>query len=529
MPLPALAIEAMHTWRLLDTGKRSAAENLALDEALLLARARHETPNTLRFLQFSPHAALVGFHQSVELEIREDFCRQAGIDINRRITGGGALYFDESQLGWEIIAPRGYDAFPKRVEELYEVICKAAARGLKKLGVEASFRPKNDIEVNGRKISGTGGALEEDVFLFQGTLLMDFDVETMLKALRIPTEKLKDKEIESVKERVTCVKWELGYLPKLEEVKQALIQGFAEEFSLHFEDGELLPEEVELYKKLLPKFKSRAWVHGTRRAPEQRTTLRAAKKTPGGLIRVQLVVDAKNERIHFALITGDFFAYPKRAIFDLEARLKDVSATPEEVERRIRHFFSEREVEIPGASEDDFVEVVLAALAKLRLKKYGIAMEEVNHVFTVLGDFEDIPTPSALLLPYCAKAKDCDLRYTNACRKCGRCTVGRAYELAEELGLEAITIVNYEHLEETLRSLRQRGIESFIGTCCESFFIKHQRDFERLGLKGVLVDIDNTTCYDLGKVREAKKGKFREETSLKLELLEKVLRLKARG
>jgi lipoate-protein ligase A len=107
--------------------------------------------------------------------------------------------------------------------------------------------------------------------------------------------------------------------------------------------------------------------------------------------------------------------------------------------------------------------------------------------------------------------------------------VGRAYELAEELGLEAITIVNYEHLEETLRSLRQRGIESFIGTCCESFFIKHQRDFERLGLKGVLVDIDNTTCYDLGKVREAKKGKFREETSLKLELLEKVLRLKARG
>ncbi len=515
------------SWRLLDTGKRSAAENLALDEALLLARARHATPNTLRFLQFSPHAALVGFHQSVELEIREDFCKRAGIDINRRITGGGALYFDESQLGWELIAPRGYEAFPRRVEELYEVICRAAARGLRKLGIEASFRPKNDIEVNGRKISGTGGALEEDVFLFQGTLLMDFDVETMLKALRIPTEKLKDKEIESVKERVTCLSWELGRLPELGEVKRALMQGFAEEFGLSFEEGGLTREEEELYAKLLPKFKSRAWIYGTRRAPEQRTTLRAAKKTPGGLIRVQLVVDARNERIHFALITGDFFAYPKRAIFDLEAALKDSSASPGEVEARIRRFFSEREVEIPGASAEDFVEVVLSALAKLRLRRHGIALSEANHVFTVLGDFESIAKAGVLLLPYCAKAKHCDLRHKNACRKCGGCTVGRAYELAEELGMEAITIVNYEHLEATLRSLRERGVRSFIGTCCESFFIKHQRDFERLGLKGVLVDIDNTTCYDLGKVKEAKKGKFREETTLKLELLEKVLRLKA--
>ncbi len=519
----------MDTWRLLDTGKRSAAENLALDEALLLAKARHSTPNTLRFLQFSPHAALVGFHQSVELEIREDYCRRAGIDINRRITGGGALYFDETQLGWEIIAPRDFEAFPKRVEELYGVICRAAARGLRKLGIDAKFRPKNDIEVKGRKISGTGGALEEDVFLFQGTLLMDFDVETMLKALRIPTEKLKDKEIESVKERVTCVKWELGYVPPLKEVKQALIEGFAEEFNLRFERGELLPEERGLFAKLLPKFESRAWIYGVRRAPEQRATLRAAKKTPGGLIRVQLVVDAKSERIHFALITGDFFAYPKRAIFDLEAALKDSSASPEEVEATIRRFFSENEVEVPGASVEAIVEVVLAALSKLRLKKYGIGVEDANHVFTVLGSFEDISSPRVLLLPYCAKAKDCDLRYKNECRKCGRCTVGRAYELAEELGLEAITIVNYEHLEATLQSLRRRGISSFIGTCCESFFIKHQQDFERLGLKGVLVDIDNTTCYDLGKVEEAKKGKFREETTLKLELLEKVLRLKVNG
>ena len=88
-------------WRLLDTGPRPAAENMALDEALLEARTRGWTPNTLRFLQFDPPCALVGYHQSVEQEIRLDFCRAHGIEINRRITGGGGLFWDRSQLGWK--------------------------------------------------------------------------------------------------------------------------------------------------------------------------------------------------------------------------------------------------------------------------------------------------------------------------------------------------------------------------------------------------------------------------------------------
>ena len=95
-------INLMETWRLLDTGVRSGAENMALDELLLELKAQDRIPSTLRFLQFSNPTVLVGHHQSVEEEVRLDYCRMKGIEINRRLTGGGALYWGQRELGWEI-------------------------------------------------------------------------------------------------------------------------------------------------------------------------------------------------------------------------------------------------------------------------------------------------------------------------------------------------------------------------------------------------------------------------------------------
>ena len=85
------------TWRLLDTGPRPAAGNMALDEVVLTARSRDLVPNTLRFLQFAPPCTLVGYHQSVEQEIRIPYCHEHSIEINRRLTGGGGLFWGESE------------------------------------------------------------------------------------------------------------------------------------------------------------------------------------------------------------------------------------------------------------------------------------------------------------------------------------------------------------------------------------------------------------------------------------------------
>ena len=67
-------MKPMETWRLLDTPPMTAAENMAMDETLLEQKGKGHTPNTIRFLQFSPRSVLVGYHQSVAEEIREDYC-----------------------------------------------------------------------------------------------------------------------------------------------------------------------------------------------------------------------------------------------------------------------------------------------------------------------------------------------------------------------------------------------------------------------------------------------------------------------
>ena len=228
------------SWRLLDTPPMTAAENMALDEALLHVKARGETPNTIRFLQFSPRAVLLGFHQSVSEEVRKAYCDENQIDINRRTTGGGAIFFDETQIGWEVICDKTFFKTFIQTPHFFKQLCSPVITALGTLGLKAAFRPRNDIEIHGRKISGTGGTESNGAFLFQGTMLVDFDVDTMLRTLRIPVEKLKAKEIDSVKERVTCLKWELGYTPPQEQIKAAIRDGFEESLGIELEAGDIL-------------------------------------------------------------------------------------------------------------------------------------------------------------------------------------------------------------------------------------------------------------------------------------------------
>ena len=186
-------------WRVIDTGLRTAAQNIALNRALLEARQAEEIPSTLRFLRFAP-SALLGYHQSAEQEFNLDYCRANQIAVQRRITGGGAIFSDETQLGWELYLHRR-DVGASDMQAIARRICHAAATAISALGVDARYRPRHDIEVDGRKISGTGGAFDGDALLYQGTLLIDLDVEKMLRVLRIPAEKLSDKAIASARDR----------------------------------------------------------------------------------------------------------------------------------------------------------------------------------------------------------------------------------------------------------------------------------------------------------------------------------------
>ncbi len=348
------------TWRVIDTGLSRAAENIALNRALLEARQADEIPNTLRFLRFHP-SALLGFHQSAEQELNLDYCRAQGIDIQRRITGGGAIFFDETQLGWELYLHKR-DLGTADMQAITRRICEAAARGIQALGVDAQFRPRNDIEVDGRKISGTGGAFDGDALMFQGTLLIQFDVEKMLRVLRIPVEKLSDKAIASARERVANLADLLGHAPEMQDVKAALTQAFADEFGVAFETGTIFSSEQARFDKALAEIDTEDWVHMLHRPQSDVPIVEAMQKFPGGLVRASVAYDRARQRIKQVWCSGDFFVSPKRVIVDLEAALRDTDVV--DCHRLVSEFFAQSEIDLLGLHPADFVAVIQSALSQ---------------------------------------------------------------------------------------------------------------------------------------------------------------------
>ncbi|MBR9981342.1 MAG: DUF116 domain-containing protein [Desulfatitalea sp.] len=517
----------MQTWRLLDTPPMSAAANMALDETLVELKGRGGTPDTLHFLQFLPRCVLVGFHQSVAEEIRSDYCRQHGIEINRRVTGGGAILFDESQLGWEVICDKSF--FNVRIPDqgLFRRLCEPVVTALAKLGLAATFRPRNDIEINGRKISGTGGTESGDAFLFQGTMLVDFDVDTMLRSLRIPVEKLKAKEIDSVRERVTCLKWELGRVPPLEAIKEAIRTSFEQHLGIRLQSGGLTDEERKLFEQKLPFFQSRQWVDAVNPRFQRREVLQAAYKGDAGLVRFTLVVNPLSKRIKDIFITGDFLSFPSRALHDMEAVLRGMPLERKQLGGVIRRFFKEDRICIPGMAAGDFLKPLDQVLAKMEITRYGIPLPHCNQISVTNGTFAEVAAlhPSVLLLPYCSKDIECDLRYAKGCRSCGECTIGDAWTLGRRHHMKMVCVTSFEDLLQELARMKSLGHRAFIGCCCQPFFTKHVDDFERVGLPGILLDIDCTTCYELDQAKEAYAGRFDRQTAVNLDLLETVLRV----
>ncbi len=498
---------------------------MALDEVLLECKGQAGSPNTLRFLQFKPRAVLVGFHQSVEEEIRLSYCRDNGIDVNRRITGGGGLLFDESQIGWEVVCDKAFFDVVLPTDGLFRDLCRPTIAALRDLGIPARYRPRNDIEVNGRKISGTGGTDGEGAFLFQGTLLVDFDVETMLKSLRIPVEKLKAKEIESVRQRVTCLKWELGYVPENAAIKEALARAFEKHLDIRLVPSGLTEAEKRLLAERLPYFRSQEWIDLVHPKYEKTETVQAAYKSPNGLVRFTMVVNLQKRILKDVYVTGDFLAFPSRALFDLEAALRGRPLDGEALSGIIRRFFGEGRIAIPGMGADDLCKPVEQALQKVAIARHGIPLEYCNQISVTNGTFDEIiaKKPSALLLPYCSKLTACDLRYDKICRACGDCTVGDAWNLGADRRMRNICVVSFEDLMAELASLRDAGAEAFIGCCCQPFFVKHMDDFAKAGLPGILLNIENTTCYELNEEQQAYKGEFKRQTDLNLGLLRAVL------
>jgi lipoate---protein ligase len=233
--------------RLMDSGAHDAFWNMAADEAVLESVGAGTCPTTLRFYYWKPTAVSIGYFQSLREEVDADACLKNGVDIVRRMTGGGAVYHD-TEFTYSFISRD--DLVPDDILGSYELICSGLIEGLKTLRIKSEFAPLNDITAYGKKIGGNAQTRRSGCVLQHGTILLDVDLERMFSLLRVPKEKLRGKAISEAKDRVSSLKTILNREVTYNKACQAFKSGFAKAMDLRFQDGGLSPTEESLTREL---------------------------------------------------------------------------------------------------------------------------------------------------------------------------------------------------------------------------------------------------------------------------------------
>ncbi len=228
-------------WRVILDRKRKGALNMAIDEALL----EMGTP-TFRIYGWEEPTVTIGRLQRAREAVNLEECERRGIEVIRRISGGGSVIHDR-EITYCIIGRE--ETLGKGPEETFSRVLSLLVKFLEELGIEGAKEGINDISVKGKKISGNAQARRKEKVLQHGTILLDIDKELMDSLIMPPKEKLKEKNISKPSERVTSVKEILGRIPSRNEIIEAMLRAFEQVFG-EFEIGSYNPEELELARSL---------------------------------------------------------------------------------------------------------------------------------------------------------------------------------------------------------------------------------------------------------------------------------------
>ena len=178
-------------WRLIEQETYPAAMNMAIDHAVYESVANERENPTIRFYKWLNSSVSIGAYQNPK-EINMDACKKHNIGIVRRMTGGRAVFHDKADFTYSVIAP--IRAFNYSIENAYRQICSCIVNALSELGINAALENKNDIIVDGKKISGNASkAMEKGIYLQHGTLIYDVNFDVMPQVLNISQDLVKEK------------------------------------------------------------------------------------------------------------------------------------------------------------------------------------------------------------------------------------------------------------------------------------------------------------------------------------------------
>jgi lipoate-protein ligase A len=348
----------------------TASFGLAVDEAVTRRQGSGQSPPTLRLYTYRSHCALVGRFQRVPSEVHLQYCTREGIAVNRRPTGGGAIIMGADQLGIAImLLERRTGTSYEHTRELFTRFSDGITRGLAGLGVAAEFRRKNDVEVRGRKIAGLGIYFDPaGGLLFHASLVVDLDIGLMLRVLRTPFEKISDKEIATVAERVTTVRREVGRSISIDEVRTRLKAAYAETLGIDLDDGGLTAEELADVAALQrTRYDTPEWIGQEPATPD--TAGAATLKTEGGLLSAHLTL--AGTAIKSVYLTGDFFC-DETVVGAIERALRWHSGAPDAIARTLEGLREREGLAIPRVPTEAIARVIALATESAQQRTHEV-------------------------------------------------------------------------------------------------------------------------------------------------------------
>lgn len=206
------------------------AERMSVDQSDTIIICR---PN-------APYLCL-GYHQVFESVFDTDECVGRGLTVFRRRLGGGATYLDQNQLFYQCIFH--HTRMPPMLADIYSLVLAAPVNTLQQIGLNAELRETNELEVDGKRVAGTGGGRIDEACVVVGNLLFAFDFEAMTSVWRTPSPAFRELAKAALRQRITTLK-ELKPQLQSEHVADLLVQSFTKSFERPLQPDILTDEEL---------------------------------------------------------------------------------------------------------------------------------------------------------------------------------------------------------------------------------------------------------------------------------------------
>ncbi len=288
-----------------------AISNIAPDEEILL-------------FYINEPSIIIGRNQITIQEINIDYVNEHGIHVVRRLSGGGAVYHDLGNLNFSFIAPfstENFHNFRKFTEPVVKV--------LQSMGANAELSGRNDLTIEGKKVSGNAQYVKGNRMVSHGTLLYNTDLERVGEALRVKASKIESKGIKSVRSRVANITEFLENAPSILDFRQRIIEGvFASE---PFNEYRLTEKDWEAVRQLKEE-RYATWDWNFGRSPA--FNLRRETRYAGGEIEALLMIS--RGKIRSIRFFGDFFG--QREVLPLEKALEGCDYEPAAMKAALEGF-----------------------------------------------------------------------------------------------------------------------------------------------------------------------------------------------